>query len=290
MHFDLVIFDCDGVLIDSELLSVKADRECLAEDGIHLSAEEILERYTGTSLAGMLSDLEMRYGCGLPDFARRHRARLRRLFEADLRAIPGVTTVLDALVCRVCVASSGTPERLRHALSLVGLFERFDPNVFSTTEVARGKPAPDLFLHAARRMGIVPQRCVVVEDSLPGGRGGGCGRHDRDRLHRRQPLPARPRCAAPKTRRRAGDRPNGAARSHSRARPAMTLRDRNQLTGVCGAAPSIVLPQSELGVGRAGRDRHHRPTDRCAIRRASCNRWLKRYPSAAGNKARAAAL
>jgi HAD superfamily hydrolase (TIGR01509 family) len=168
MHFDLVIFDCDGVLIDSELLSVKADRECLAEDGIDLSAEEILERYTGISLAGMLADLEMRYGRGLPDFARRHRARLRRLFEADLRAIPGVTAVLDALVCRVCVASSSTPERLRHALSLVGLFERFYPNVFSATEVAHGKPAPDLFLHAARRMGIVPQRCVVLEDSLPG--------------------------------------------------------------------------------------------------------------------------
>jgi HAD superfamily hydrolase (TIGR01509 family) len=168
MRFDLVIFDCDGVLIDSELLSVEADVACLAEDGIDLPAEEILERYTGISMAGMLSDLEARYGRVLPDFAARHQERLRRLFETDLRVIAGVTAVLDALSCEVCIASSGTPERLHHALSLVGLYNRFHPNIFSATEVARGKPAPDLFLHAAKRMGVSPQRCVVVEDSLPG--------------------------------------------------------------------------------------------------------------------------
>ncbi len=168
MHFDLVIFDCDGVLIDSEPLAVRADLECLAECGIDVSAEEILDRYTGISMAAMLSDLETRYGRLLPGFAIRHQERLRRLFEADLRAIPGVTAVLDSLACPTCVASSGTPERLRHALSLVGLYDRFHPNIFSATHVARGKPAPDLFLHAADRMGVRPQRCVVIEDSLPG--------------------------------------------------------------------------------------------------------------------------
>jgi HAD superfamily hydrolase (TIGR01509 family) len=168
MRFDLVIFDCDGVLIDSELLSVRADRECLAEDGIDLSADEILDRYTGLSLAAMLGDLETRYGRPLPDFATRHQIRLRRLFEADLRPIPGVTAVLDRLACRSCVASSGTPERIQHALSLVGLLDRFAPHVFSATAVARGKPAPDLFLYAAERMGVMPQRCVVIEDSVPG--------------------------------------------------------------------------------------------------------------------------
>jgi HAD superfamily hydrolase (TIGR01509 family) len=147
---------------------VRADRECLAEDGIDLSADEILDRYTGISLAAMLSDLEARYGRPLPDFAERHQAILRRLFEADLRPIPGVASVLDSLACPSCVASSGTPERLRHALSLVGLFDRFDPNIFSATAVARGKPAPDLFLYAAGRMGVSPQRCVVIEDSVPG--------------------------------------------------------------------------------------------------------------------------
>jgi HAD superfamily hydrolase (TIGR01509 family) len=166
VRFDLVIFDCDGVLIDSELLSVQADIECLAEHGIDLSVEEILDRYTGTS--GMVADLESRYGRILPGFDERHRQLVRPLFEAGLQAIPGVAAVLDSLACRSCVASSSSPQRLRHALSLVGLFERFDPHVFSATAVARGKPAPDLFLHAADRMGVTPQRCVVIEDSLPG--------------------------------------------------------------------------------------------------------------------------
>src|SRR5687767_6422177 len=121
MRFDLVIFDCDGVLIDSEMLSVQADLECLAEYGIDLSSDDVLERYTGISMAGMLTDLETRYGRPLPGFADRHWQRLRGLFETDLRAIPGVTAMLDSLACRSCVASSGTPERLQHALSLAGL-------------------------------------------------------------------------------------------------------------------------------------------------------------------------
>src|SRR5216684_3580582 len=166
MRFDLVIFDCDGVLIDSELLSVQADIACLAEYGIELSAEEIIERYTGTS--GMLADLEARYGRSLPGFDERHHHLVRPLFEADLTALPGVAAALDSLTCRSCVASSSGPERLRHALSLVGLYDRFHPNVFSASMVARGKPAPDLFLHAAERMGVPPRRCVVIEDSLPG--------------------------------------------------------------------------------------------------------------------------
>ena len=168
MRFDLVIFDCDGVLIDSELLSIRADQECLAECGIELSTEEILERYTGISFAGMVSDLEARHGPLPADFFDRHRRRLWPLMESELRAIPGVTAVLDALTCQACVASSGRPDRLRHALSLVGLYDRFHPHIFSAVEVARGKPAPDLFLHAAQRMGVSPARCAVIEDSLPG--------------------------------------------------------------------------------------------------------------------------
>jgi HAD superfamily hydrolase (TIGR01509 family) len=166
MHFDLVIFDCDGVLIDSELLSVQADVACLAEYGLDLSADEIIERYTGTS--GMVADLEARYGRTLPGFDERHRQLVHPLFEAGLQAILGAAAALDALSCRRCVASSSSPERLRHALSLVGLYDRFHPNVFSAVEVACGKPAPDLFLHAARRMGGAADRCIVIEDSRPG--------------------------------------------------------------------------------------------------------------------------
>ncbi len=168
MRFDLVIFDCDGVLIDSELLSIRADQECLAECGIELSIEEILDRYTGISFADVVADLEARHGPLPADFAERRRRRLWPLFESELRAIPGVTAVIEALNCPACVASSGRPDRLRHALSLVGLYDRFHPNIFSAVDVARGKPAPDLFLYAAERMGVMPARCVVIEDSLPG--------------------------------------------------------------------------------------------------------------------------
>jgi HAD superfamily hydrolase (TIGR01509 family) len=168
MDWDLVIFDCDGVLIDSELLSVEADIACLAEHGIAMSADDILERYTGISMAGMLADLEQRHGREFPGFGDRHRQRLEELFEAGLRPIAGIEAALDALPARSCVASSSRPERLRHALSLVGLFDRFDRRIFSATQVAHGKPAPDLFLFAADRLGAAPARCVVIEDSLPG--------------------------------------------------------------------------------------------------------------------------
>jgi HAD superfamily hydrolase (TIGR01509 family) len=167
--FDFVIFDCDGVLIDSELLSVRADAACFAEAGFPVTAEEIRERYVGIAQAAMEADIAARHGQALPaDFAERHRRRLREIFEAELVAIAGVETVLDSLCCPVCVASSSSPERLQHALSLVGLYDRFAPNVFSAAMVARGKPAPDLFLYAATQFGMAPQRCLVVEDSLVG--------------------------------------------------------------------------------------------------------------------------
>ena len=168
MNCDLVIFDCDGVLVDSELLSVRADVACLAEDGIEVSPDEVLARYTGISLAAMVADLEARHGRLLPDFAARHQRRLEALFTAELRAMAGIEAVIDSLPCRCCVASSSSPERLRLALSLVGLFDRLHPDIFSATMVARGKPAPDLFLQAAAQMGVAPAACVVVEDSPPG--------------------------------------------------------------------------------------------------------------------------
>ena len=168
MRWDLVIFDCDGVLIDSELLSVRAGQECLAACGIELTEAELLERYTGISWAGMVADLVTRHGPLPADLDERYRRRYWPLLESELQAIPSIVEVLDSLICKICVASSGRPERLKHALSLVGLYDRFHPHIFSAVEVARGKPAPDLFLHAAARMGTAPERCVVVEDSVPG--------------------------------------------------------------------------------------------------------------------------
>jgi HAD superfamily hydrolase (TIGR01509 family) len=166
---DLVIFDCDGVLIDSELLTVRLEIAMLAEVGIEVTGDDILDRYCGISMKATLADLERRFGGAVgEDFAARHAERFAALCEVELGAMPGVEIVLDRLAGKICVASSSSPARLRHTLALVGLYRRFDPYVFSAAIVARGKPAPDLFLHAAAHMGAEPARCIVVEDSIPG--------------------------------------------------------------------------------------------------------------------------
>jgi HAD superfamily hydrolase (TIGR01509 family) len=168
-RFDLVIFDCDGVLIDSEVIACRIDAACLAEIGFPITVEDILDRYVGISVAGMLADLEQRHGRKLPaDFPALLRQRAEAAFAAELTTIPGIEAALDGLSRPICVASSSAPERLRHSLSLVGLYERFAPHIFSSAQVARGKPAPDLFLFAAERMGAAPRRCLVIEDSLAG--------------------------------------------------------------------------------------------------------------------------
>jgi HAD superfamily hydrolase (TIGR01509 family) len=166
---DLVIFDCDGVLIDSEVIACRVDAACFAEIGLPITAEDVMERYVGTSARTMFADIEARHGVRLPeDFGLTLRERIAAAFETELKAMDGIEAVLDALPCARCVASSSAPDRLRHALSLTELLGRFDPHVFSATQVPRGKPAPDLFLFAAQRMGVAPARCVVVEDSMPG--------------------------------------------------------------------------------------------------------------------------
>jgi HAD superfamily hydrolase (TIGR01509 family) len=166
---DLVIFDCDGVLIDSEALSLPVEAAVLAEHGFAISVEEIRERYIGHSLASMFADLEKRFGRDMPEgFETMLRQRIETLFEAELAAMDGVATLVDALDCGKCVASSSLPARLKHTLSLVGLYEKFAPHIFSSSQVARSKPAPDLFLFAAERMGVAPPRCLVIEDSVAG--------------------------------------------------------------------------------------------------------------------------
>jgi len=169
MASDLVIFDCDGVLIDSELIACRSCAACLAEIGIPVTADQIAERYIGVTATAMFADLEARFGIPLPlDFAEKVRIRLMRRFNSELTAMPGVEAALSAIQSPVCVASSSAPDRLRHTLSLVGLLSQFDPHIFSATQVARGKPAPDLFLFAAAQMDAEPSTCLVVEDSVSG--------------------------------------------------------------------------------------------------------------------------
>ncbi|NMU91964.1 HAD family phosphatase [Achromobacter ruhlandii] len=168
----LVIFDCDGVLIDSETIAARAQSRALAEHGIAITPQEAARRFAGIPDADMWQTLQDENARALPaDFPRQYADRLQDTFRQELRALPGVRETLAALRQRgmaYCVASSSTPPKLEAALKLVGLWEEFAPNVFSTAQVAHGKPAPDVFLFAARQMRTAILECVVVEDSVPG--------------------------------------------------------------------------------------------------------------------------
>jgi HAD superfamily hydrolase (TIGR01509 family) len=166
---DLVIFDCDGVLVDSEVISCRVHAEMLTRHGYPISAEQVAVRFLGRSAQQARREIEAELGRALPDDLEVElKAELYRSFAAKLQPIAFVAQALDAIAQPVCVASSGSPERIQASLSGVGLYGRFAPHIFSADHVVNGKPAPDLFLHAAERMQAQPSRCVVVEDSLPG--------------------------------------------------------------------------------------------------------------------------
>jgi HAD superfamily hydrolase (TIGR01509 family) len=168
-QFELVIFDLDGVLVDSEPISSRVTAAALTEAGIEISAAEVCDRFLGVSTASMLRALEAEHGRRLPEnFQENLRARVLKAFEHELEPVPGVAALLEALAVDRCVASSSHPERIRRSLELVGLLERFAPHLFSATMVSAGKPAPDLFLFAAARMATEPARCLVIEDSEVG--------------------------------------------------------------------------------------------------------------------------
>ncbi|HEU4396427.1 MAG TPA: HAD family hydrolase [Actinomycetota bacterium] len=162
----LVIFDCDGVLVDSERLAVRVEVAVLAELGWPLDEAEVIERFVGRSEAFMAEAILARLGDRLPDDWRdRLDRRYRAAFDAELARVDGIDEALDRIATPTCVASGGSHEMLRHTLGLTGLYQRFEGRIFSASEVAEGKPAPDLFLHAAARLGAEPTACAVVEDS-----------------------------------------------------------------------------------------------------------------------------
>lgn len=167
--FDLVVFDCDGVLVDSEVISVRVDQLVLADLGWALELDEIVERFVGRSEADFIATVESQLGIELGEgWDRKYEPWYRSAFERDLTAVDGVVDALDALLLPHCVASSGSHAKMRRTLGQTGLWHRFEGRIFSASEVANGKPAPDLFLHAAGTLGAAPERCAVVEDSAHG--------------------------------------------------------------------------------------------------------------------------
>jgi HAD superfamily hydrolase (TIGR01509 family) len=166
----LVIFDCDGVVVDSEPVANAVLHARLESLGLELTPAESAARFTGRSMADCVVLIEQLTGRPVPpDFVAAVRRETRAAFERGLEAVPGVVALLAALPPPYCLASSGSHAKIRHSLRLTGTDRFFDDDrIFSAEDVRAGKPAPDLFLHAARRLGVAPADCVVVEDSVPG--------------------------------------------------------------------------------------------------------------------------
>ena len=166
-HF---IFDCDGVLVDSEPLSMRVDVQILAESGVTMSEVEAHRRFVGKTFAAMLDEIQKEFGVSFPaDASEQKDLRLLKLYETDLHAVDGVEATLEALGPQhFSVASNSPYERVDTALRIARLTRFFGNRITTFEHVARGKPEPDVFIEAARRAGYAPQDCIVVEDSVTG--------------------------------------------------------------------------------------------------------------------------
>ncbi len=171
-HATLVVFDCDGVLVDSERLVQDVDIQMISALGWPITRKEILEQHLGRSEDDVTANIERMLGRAIPpDFARARRAAFAEAFRQQLTEVSGARDAVISLMRTghaTCVASSGSHERMRMTLGLTGMYELFEGRIYSAEEVDHGKPAPDLFLLAAARMGHRPGACVVVEDSPSG--------------------------------------------------------------------------------------------------------------------------
>jgi HAD superfamily hydrolase (TIGR01509 family) len=166
---ECIIFDCDGVLIDSEVISARIMIEELASEGIQIDFAHFQKNFLGRGFSKVAADIRAKSAQVISaDFESRYRRKLMDAFTKDLRPMPGIYGLLDRLSLPCCVATSSSPTRVEHSLKLTGLEHYFGKNVFTSSQVKNGKPAPDLFLFAAAEMGISPCNCLVIEDSETG--------------------------------------------------------------------------------------------------------------------------
>lgn len=164
--YELVIFDCDGVLVDSDRISLRIQAERISALGLETTYEDCVRDFLGLGMPTTLQVIAKRLGRPVPErWIAELDTAVRESFIRELTPVPGVTEALDKIEVPTCVASSGSHDKMHLTLGLTGLYDRFAGRIFSGDEVELGKPAPDLFLHAAGRMSVPPERCVVVEDS-----------------------------------------------------------------------------------------------------------------------------
>ena len=168
-NYKCIIFDCDGVLVDSEAISAKVFREMVSELGCNLDFETVLEQITGTSMKENLKYFAECVGADLPDnFEKEFRARTYEAFKTDLKPIPGVHELIDKIKVPIGVASSGPAAKIKLNLTTTGLIDKFGDNIFSCYDIESWKPEPDIYLHAAKQLEFSPEECAVIEDSKPG--------------------------------------------------------------------------------------------------------------------------
>ena len=169
MSFKCIIFDCDGVLVDSETISAKIFQKMAKELGFDLDYETAVEEFAGASMPENLKFIENNIEGNLPEaFEKKFRKRTYETFKTDLKPIDGVHELLKKVKVPFCVASSGPVEKIRLNLSTTNLMEQFEGRIFSSYELGSWKPEPGIFLHAAKVMGYSPSECVVIEDSEAG--------------------------------------------------------------------------------------------------------------------------
>ena len=172
-RFGLLIFDCDGVLVDSELITNRVFAGMLNELGIAVTLEDMFEQFVGRSMPQCLELITKMLGRPVPQrFVEEYQTRSTTALSLELKAVPDIESVLAGIRIPYCVASSGTHEKMRTTLGKTGLLPQFRGKMYSVTEVAQSKPFPDVFLHAARQQGVMPADCAVIEDTPTGVRAG----------------------------------------------------------------------------------------------------------------------
>lgn len=166
---DCIIFDCDGVLVDSEVIGIRLLLEMTAPYGVDMKEEEAVLEFAGRRLREVIDILQTRTGQTFPDdLEQQFRERSFVVFQEEVEPVEGIRALLDSLTIPFCVASSGPVDKIRLNLTLTGLIGYFEDRIFSAYDIESWKPDPGIFLHAAREMGFPPERCVVIEDSKAG--------------------------------------------------------------------------------------------------------------------------
>jgi HAD superfamily hydrolase (TIGR01509 family) len=172
-NLELVIFDCDGVLVDSEIIVNRVFAETLTEAGFAITYEEVSQKFVGLSFASCLEMIELIFGRPVPtEWLALSKEREIAALKQELQATVGIADVLKKLTLPKCVASNSSPRHIDLVLGLTGLLDHFDGKLYSCHHVDRPKPFPDVYLHAASQMGYAPENCVVIEDSVAGVKAG----------------------------------------------------------------------------------------------------------------------